>query len=177
MWKYNLALAATAALMACGCTQGTPGGPGVQNQPTTTTTQKTVHTTPSNTQTAPAEKRTVTETHTTSKPVINDSRDTFSLRVPVLSTSMKQGETKSVTIAISRGSDFKQDVHLQLASIPEGVTITPASPMIKNSDSEVKLDISAADNAALGDFTVKVTGHPDSGPDAVNEFKVNVAEK
>jgi hypothetical protein len=29
----------------------------------------------------------------------------------------------------------------------------------------------------LGDFTVKVTGHPTKGPDATNELKITVAKK
>jgi hypothetical protein len=33
------------------------------------------------------------------------------------------------------------------------------------------------DDASLGDFTIKVTGHPTKGADATNEFKITVAEK
>jgi hypothetical protein len=35
----------------------------------------------------------------------------------------------------------------------------------------------AADDASLGDFAVKVTGHPTHGADASNELKITVAKK
>ena len=37
--------------------------------------------------------------------------------------------------------------------------------------------VTAADEAALGDFTIKVTGHPTKGADASNEFKITVDKK
>jgi hypothetical protein len=44
-------------------------------------------------------------------------------------------------------------------------------------DMEAKINLKVADDAALGDFTVKVTGHPTSGADATNEFKMTGHEK
>jgi len=44
-------------------------------------------------------------------------------------------------------------------------------------DKEVKVTVKVADDTALGEFTVKVTGHPTSGADATNEFKITVAKK
>jgi hypothetical protein len=37
--------------------------------------------------------------------------------------------------------------------------------------------LKAAEDAALGTFTVKVTGHPKTGADATREFKFTVAKK
>jgi hypothetical protein len=34
-----------------------------------------------------------------------------------------------------------------------------------------------ADNAAVGDFTIKVKGHPSKGSDATNEFKITVSKE
>ena len=107
--------------------------------------------------------------------------DTFNLSVPsstpYLSTSLKQGETKAVSISIKRGKNFDEDVTLQFADMPKGVTLDPASPVIKHGDTEAKLMVKAEDDAALGDFTVKVTGHPTKGTDSSNEFKITVAKK
>jgi hypothetical protein len=43
-------------------------------------------------------------------------KDTFTLSVP--STTLKQGETKTVSISIQRDKDFDQDVTLKLPTCP-----------------------------------------------------------
>jgi hypothetical protein len=132
-----------------GCNQGTPGGPGATN-------------------------RDDKKTH------LGQGENSFSLSMPSmpgLSTKVKQGESKEVTIGIKRGKNFDQDVTLKFDSLPQGVTIDPAAPVIKHSDSDAKVTVKAAGDAALGDFTVKVTGHPKEGPDATNELKIKVEKK
>lgn len=161
MKKSHLALLVSLALVAAGCTEGTPGGPGVNPRPTTNTSPTT---TPSTTVTA-------------NRPVIGEAENTFSLNLPVLSTSLKQGETKSVTISLSRGKNFDEDVALQMTGMPQGITIEPAAPMIKHGEQDATIKVHAADDAALGDFTVKVLGHPTQGADATSELKLSVAEK
>lgn len=153
MTKTKLSVVTTVLICACGCSQGTPGGPGVQ--------------TPSGTQ-----------SQTTNKPIIGEAKETFSLKLPMLATSLKQGETKSASISIQRGSNFDDDVQLSFTQIPTGVTLDPMNPTLKHDDKDVKINLTAAADAALGDFTMKVSGHPTKGgPDAVNEFKVNVSSK
>lgn len=156
MKSLHVGLVALALVALNGCTQGTPGGPGVSSTPSTRGTPTTT---------------------TTQKPVIGDAEETFSLSVPSLSTNLKQGETKAATISLSRGKNFDEDVTLKFADVPKGVTIDPAEPAIKHGDAEVNITFQAADDAALGDFTIKVTGHPAKGADAKTEFKLNVAEK
>jgi len=111
------------------------------------------------------------------KPIVGQADDTFTLSPPSLSTSVKQGETKSVTIEIKRGKNFDEDVALKFDRAPKGVTIEPASSHIKHGDQDAKVNIKAADDAAVGDFTVKVTGHPAKGADAMSEFKITVNKK
>lgn len=153
MTKLQCTWIASALICACGCTQGTPGGPGAV--PQTSNPNQTVN-----------------------KPVIGEAKEAFSLRTPTLSTSVKQGETKSATISISRGTNFDDDVQLSFSDLPTGVTIEPANPLLKHDDMEVKLDVTASDNAAIGEFTVHVTGHPmKSGPDAKNDMKIIVSAK
>lgn len=111
------------------------------------------------------------------KPLYGQSDDTFNLSVPVLATAVKQGETKATAISIKRGTNFDEDVKLTFSSLPRGVTFDPASPVIKRGDTEGRVTVTAADDASLGDFTVRVTGHPTQGADASNEFDITVAKR
>jgi len=111
------------------------------------------------------------------KALYGQADDTFNLSVPTLSTSIKQGDAKEVSVGIKRGTNFDQDVALTFADVPTGVTIDPASPVIKHSDTEAKFTLKAGDEAPVGDFTIKVTGHPTKGGDATNVFKLTVAKK
>jgi hypothetical protein len=114
---------------------------------------------------------------TTNKPIIGESDNAFRLSTPSLSTSVKQGERKDVTIGISRGNNFDQDVNLKFSDLPQGVTIDPASPMLKHDAKDVQVVIAAAPDAAVGDFTIHVDGHPATGPDATSDLKLSVAKK
>ena len=105
---------------------------------------------------------------------VGQTDDTFNLSVPLTSTSLQQGGQTEATIAINRAKNFDEDVTLHFADVPQGVTIEPASPAIKHGDENVKVMFKAGDGAALGDFTVKVTGHPTNGSDALVDFKLGV---
>jgi hypothetical protein len=107
--------------------------------------------------------------------IMGQTDDTFSLSVP--SADLYQGETETVAIEIKRGKNFGQDVSLKLGDLPEGVTVEPANPVIKHGDTRTEFALKARDDAALGDFTVSVTGHPTTGADAVAELKFSVAKR
>ena len=110
-------------------------------------------------------------------PTYGEAEETFNLSVPHMSTSLKQGGTVEVRIGIERGKNFDEDVHLKFADGPKGVTLDSANPVIMHGDAEAKVKIKAADDASLGDFTIKVTGHPTKGVDATNDVKITVAKK
>lgn len=110
------------------------------------------------------------------KPMVGQADETFTLDVPLLATSVKQGETKQVAIDIKRGKDFVEDVNLSFEA-PKGITLDPASPAIKKGDTGTKFSIKAADDAPVGKFTVKVKGTPTKGSPASNEFTVSVDKK
>lgn len=103
-------------------------------------------------------------------------KDSFTLSVPRLSTSLKQGENKSVSIGIKRDKTFDQDVSLEFGGMPTGVTLEPNAPVIKNGESEAHITITAANDASLGNFAIKLIGHPLTGADASNEFKLLVVK-
>lgn len=98
--------------------------------------------------------------------------DTFSLTLPSL--ALNQGETKTISVAIKRGDNFSEDVSLKLSGLPTGVTFTPANPKISRDITDIELVFNATNDAALGDFTVEVTGHPTKGADAITEMEISV---
>ena len=98
----------------------------------------------------------------------------FKISVPFFDTNVKQGEVKTATVSLKRGDYFKQDVELQI--IPTtGISIEPAKILVKASDKpEVQLQISAAKDAALGEYRVLVKGTPETGEPISAEFNVKV---
>src|SRR5262245_65786810 len=109
--------------------------------------------------------------------VVSQPDETFSLSTPTLSTKIKQGEMKTVTISVKRGKNFGDDVNMKFDNVPKGVSLDPAAPMVKASDNDSQIKIKAADDAALGDFVVKVTGEPSKGAAATNDLKITVEKK
>jgi uncharacterized membrane protein len=140
-------LLATALVAVAGCNPGTPGGQGVATNPP----------------------------H--KPPAYGEADNTFNLSMPRMSTTLHQGESKDVPIGIERGKNFDGDVTLEFAAGPEGVTLASANPVIKHGDTEAKVTLKAQGDASLGDFTIKVTGHPPTGPDATNQLRITVAKK
>lgn len=114
-------------------------------------------------------------TKTTGKPPLYGQTDnTFNLAAP--STSLTQGETKTIAIGIRRGTNFQEDVTIKFADVPQGVTFDPASPAIKHGETETKVTLKAAADASLGNFVVRVTGHPTKGTDASTDLKITVGK-
>lgn len=105
---------------------------------------------------------------------ITQQENSFSLSPPKLSSSVKQGEKQNVTIGISRGKGFDEDVVLSFGELPKGVTITPANPTIKHGDKDLTLALDAAKDAALGDHEIHITAKPSKGPEAKDSFKITV---
>lgn len=103
--------------------------------------------------------------------------DSFSLVAPMTATKLAQGEVKEIALGIKRGTNFDQDITLAFADVPAGLVITPAAPNLGHGDTEAKLSLTAAADAALGDFTVKVSGRPGKGQNAMVEFKVTITTK
>lgn len=110
------------------------------------------------------------------KPMIGQTENTFTLTVPRIATSVKQGEMDTVTIGIDRGTNFSQDVSLSFDNIPAGVRIEPTTAGIPKTEEDVELTVHAALDAALGDFIVKVTGQPDEGAAAMADLSITIAK-
>ncbi len=184
MNRISATILCLSLILPVGCNRGEPGGAGVADNGTTTRTTTTdtsgtgtttVHSANDTTSTGTSATDT---THTVAKPAIGNSNDTFTLSMPLLSTGIKQGETKNITISISRGDNFDEDVTLNLQNLPKGVTVSPEKPMIAHGESEAVISVTAAPDAALGDFTIPVSGKPSgSGANSTNELSITVEEK
>lgn len=110
------------------------------------------------------------------KPMIGQTDNTFTLDVPMMATKLEQGVENTVAIGIKRGTNFAQDVSLKFSDVPQGIHIQPSVPVIARTDEEVKFTIHAAEDAPLGDFTVKVSGVPESGPPANAELTLTISK-
>jgi uncharacterized membrane protein len=112
------------------------------------------------------------------KPIAGEADETFSLSVPFESVALTQGEEKSVLIGINRGENFREEVSIKVSGLPKGVTLETDAPVIKQGTTDATLMLKAAGDAALGDFTVNVTGHTaSSAADFTKEFKMTVVQK
>ncbi len=111
------------------------------------------------------------------QPSFGQAQNTFNLSVPMMSTSLQQGEQVETTVGIKRATNFDEDVTISFADVPQGVRVEPATPEIKRGRSDAKVKFIAEDDASLGDFIVKITGNPSEGSDALVEFKLKVTPK
>ncbi len=81
--------------------------------------------------------------------------------MPSLSTTLKRGETQTVSIDITREKDFDQDEALEFGDMPTSVTLKPAAaPVIKHGEGVAQLTLRGVNDVSLGNFTIRVTGHP-----------------
>lgn len=157
------------AVLAVGCAkESPPGGPGA-SKPSTT---------PPATPGAPGAPPTTTANgnHTDKHADRNADKNSFTVKVPGTDVDVKQGDTKDVTISISRGSDFKQAVTLKIEA-PAGITVAPAEVSLPPTDDKVKVKIEADAAAAPGPQAVKVTAIPETGDPTSETFTVQVNEK
>ena len=97
----------------------------------------------------------------------------FKISVPS-EKKVKQGEVQTATVSLKRGDYFKQDVELQIKTTT-GISIEPTKVWIKASEKpDVQLRITAAEDAALGEYRVFVKGTPETGEPTSAEFNVKV---
>jgi uncharacterized membrane protein len=100
----------------------------------------------------------------------------FRIAVPTLDVKLQQGEVQNVMVSLERGEYFKQDVKLEITlSKGEGISVEPTSVIVKANDKpDVQLSITAAKNAAIGEYHVSVKGIPKTGESTSKAFTVKV---
>ena len=98
----------------------------------------------------------------------------FKIQVPMLATEIKQGDRQTINVSLHRAEFFKQDVKVE-SRASQGLTVTPASALVKASGSpELALQIAVPKDAALGEYRVYVKGTPETGQPTSIEIKVKV---
>jgi len=98
----------------------------------------------------------------------------FKIVVPAGTTEIKQGETETAIVTLHRDSYFKQNVQL-LINTTKGIGLDPTSVLIKSNDkAEVQIRITAARDAALGEYSIRVMGTPETGESTSTVFTVKV---
>jgi len=146
--------------LLAGCSrESNKGGPGAKD--TTRTETKT------------SDGKTTTTTSTSDG---GDRANTFSVKAPLTSTSLRPGERKEVTVTVSRGNKFDADVTLKFDP-PAGVKVDPPTAVAKKGTDDVRVHLEAAPDAAAGDKVVHIIGTGAGGPDAHVDMKVDVRKK
>lgn len=107
------------------------------------------------------------------RPNVGTPDNTF--RVTVANVDLKQGESKTVTVGIVRGTSFDQDVKLAVDKPPQGVTVRFDNDVLKASVKEVQMTVAASADAALGEHKVMLSATPaKSGTATSAEFEIEV---
>ena len=100
--------------------------------------------------------------------------ESFKIVVPSTTTEIKQGEVQTVAVSLQRGESFKRDVKLEIKP-SKGISVDPTTATLKASAKpDMQLRITAAKNAALGEYRVYVKGTPETGEPTSVEFIVKV---
>ncbi len=102
------------------------------------------------------------------------SGEGFKIGAPALDTMVMQGQAQSVTVSLNRGELFKRDVTLDIRA-SKGISVEPTKAVVKASATpDVQLRITAAKDAALGEYKIYLKGTPDTGEATSTEFTVKV---
>jgi hypothetical protein len=141
-------------LVLVGCNRESPrGGPGAEK--------------------ANKGEKTSTSTASSTSP---DRADTFTIKVPSGNTNVTQGEQKEVTVTLSRGSKFDEDVKLAFKA-PNGIQVTPPDTMAKKGGDEIRVTVKAMPDAPVGTTNIEVTGTPTHGSATKVEMAVEIKKK
>ena len=101
------------------------------------------------------------------------SKETFTLKGPATTTSIKQGESKDVKITVDKGKAFKEDITLEFKPDTKGLTVNPTEVKYPTSDSSgsTTVKVTADKDAAVGEAHIKVKSKP-TGPDLDIPIKI-----
>ena len=102
------------------------------------------------------------------------SDEGFRISAPAFTTEVKQGDRQTVTVSLVRDKYFKQDVTLR-ATATDGIDVNPSKVTVEASESpDVQFQIKADEDAALGEYLVRVVATPETGNATALDFKVKV---
>lgn len=102
------------------------------------------------------------------------TKDSFTLKGPAMSTTLKQGERQQVKLTLDRGSDFKKAVKLT-ADAPKGLKVDLSTHSVAPADAaDVAMTVEADKDAPLGEHKIHVTATPESGNPSAIDVTVKV---
>jgi len=105
------------------------------------------------------------------------TKDSFTLKGPATSTTVKQGERQTIKLTLDRGSEFKRAVKLDAAP-PHGLKADISSKTIAAADAaETTMTIEADKDCPVGEHKIHVTATPDGGNPSAIDVTVKVEEK
>jgi len=100
----------------------------------------------------------------------------FTIEGPATTVSIPEGKAHTISLSLSRGGDFKQDVNLHVDA-PAGVSVAPLETTVKATEKgDVKLQILIGNNVTPGDHVIHVTGKPESGNPTTLDVNIKVTE-
>jgi hypothetical protein len=155
---------ATLGLSGC-AKESTPGGPGATSRTERSYQTPDSRTPPSTTKTEPG------SVEPDNKAV--DSASTFTLKTTRGEVDLKRGERKEISISVDRGSNFNQQVELQLKA-PHGLNVTPETVTIPANATEAKITIEAEPDAPVGKVSIEAAGVPATGRSTALKIPIEV---
>jgi uncharacterized membrane protein len=106
-----------------------------------------------------------------------DRATKFTIEGPVIATSIKPGESDTVSLKVNRGKEFVQTVQLK-AQAPTGIDVVLTDSAVKPAEKgDVQLKIAVAKDTTPGEHIIQVTGTPETGSAASLDVKVKVAQR
>ncbi len=106
-----------------------------------------------------------------------NSANTFVLTVPASQIEITQGETKTISIGLERGSEFTQAVDVSLSTTASGLSITPTQINIASGQTNVEVVLTAAADANVGVAKIAATGKPQTGKSVMTNLDVEIQRK
>ncbi len=101
----------------------------------------------------------------------------FKLTGGTIPNAIKQGDSESVKVTVSREKNFHQSVKLEAKS-PDAINASIDRTLVKDGESpDVNVKIHPKEEAAPGDYKVTVHATPDSGSPTTLELTVKVVKK
>ena len=98
----------------------------------------------------------------------------FKIVISPFDAKLRQGEIRTATVSLNRGEYFKRDVTLDIRA-SKGISVEPTNALIKASDKpDVTLRITAAKDAALGEYKVFLKATPAVGEATSMDITVKV---
>jgi hypothetical protein len=105
---------------------------------------------------------------------VQNEENTFTMTVPSGATNIEPGGSQAVTLEISRGDQFQEEVTLTF-SAPQGITVNPQEATIPANLEETEVTLTAEQTVQPGTHEIQVTATPASGQNPVTKpFKVEI---